>query len=168
MPEYVVKQRVPVTVGLPGEKPAMGEFSLAPQVATRQGSETILELLNSRVRVIPIVMSDTDSVLLLTRQSIEWVLPSKEVDPELVCPPPYLVTREESVHVTFNDGRTASGIIQMELPANMNRVSDFLNTTGDFFPLRTQHGVMLVNKDRVRNTRVHMPSPPPIYSIDEI
>lgn len=168
MPEYIEKARVAVSVGIPGEQPVKGLFYLSPRSPIHEGPESILELLNSTLRVIPIVMNDNDTVLLLSRQSVEWVLPGVDVESKYVLAPPVLVTREEDVHITFNDSRTVRGVLQMELPANMNRVSDFLNAPGDFFPLRTKHGIMLVNKDRVRQIRVLAPSPPPIYTVDEI
>jgi len=84
------------------------------------------------------------------------------VRPELVCPPNYMVTHEETVHITFRDGRTLVGLVQMEQPEGMNRVSDFLNLPDDFFPLRTAHGAALVNKSEARAVRLLAPSPQPV------
>ena len=125
------------------------------------GPETLLELLNAPQRVVPFELPEFDTVLLLTRLNIDWVLAGNAVDPELVRPANYVITREESVHVTFNDGRSIDGMIQMALPGVMNRASDFLNEGDDFFPLGTRLGTVIVNKARVRDTRVLAVSPRP-------
>jgi len=162
MTGYVHKHRAPVRVCLPGQDPVDGLFSLAPQSALHDGPETILELLNSPVRVIPFILTEHSTVLLLTRLNIDWVIAGHGVDPHLVSPKTYAVTREESVHITFNDGRGVSGLLQMELPQGMNRASDFLNTPEEFFPMRTRVGIVIVNKGRVRDVTVTQISPRPM------
>ena len=42
-----------------------------------------------------------------------------------------------------------------------NRVSDFMNSPEDFFPLATSDGVYLVNKSRVREIQLFLTSPRP-------
>jgi len=168
MSEFVEKHRASVRVCLPGQDPFDGLLAISPQSRTRVGSETILELLNTSQRVIPIILPDDSKVLLVTRLNIDWILASTGVDADLVCPKTYIVSREESVQVTFNDGRSIDGMIQMELPDGMNRASDFLNCPDDFFPLRTRLGVVIVNKSRIRDTRVHAASPKAIPTVHEL
>ena len=167
MTEYVEKHRASVRVCLPGQDPIDGHIALSHVSRSRQGSETILELLNMPQRVVPIMMPEFQT-LLVTRLNIDWVLAGTGVDPDLVCPRSYIVSREESVQVTFNDGRIIDGMIQMELPDDMNRASDFLNCSDDFFPLRTRLGIVIVNKARIRDTRVHSPSPRAAQTIHEL
>ena len=162
MSGYVHKHRAPVRVCLPGQDPIDGLFSLNPQSPLHDGPETILELLNSPVRVIPFIMGEQGSVLLLTRLNVDWTVAGHGVDPALVCPRTYAVTREETVHVTFSDGRSIDGLLQMELPQGMNRASDFLNGVEEFFPMRTRIGIVIVNKARVRDVRVTQVSPRPL------
>jgi hypothetical protein len=50
----------------------------------------------------------------------------------------------------------------MELPEMLNRASDFLNGEEDFFPLVTNHGIVLLNKQRVLYTRAYESSPLPV------
>ena len=100
------------------------------------------------------LQSSTD-VLLLTRDNIDWAVAGSGVESSLMLSPPLAVTREENVLVTFSDGRAIDGLIQIELPEGMNRVSDFLNGPQDFFPLRTRIGTVFINKARVRDTRVN-------------
>jgi hypothetical protein len=162
MSGYVHKHRAPVRVCLPGQDPIDGLFSLNPQSPHHDGCETILELLNSAARVIPFIVAEQSTVLLLTRLNIDWAVAGAGVDPALVCPRTYAVTREETVQLTFNDGRTISGLLQMELPQGMNRASDFLNGAEEFFPMRTRIGIVIVNKARVRDVQVMQVSPRPV------
>src|SRR5688572_2298611 len=167
MSGYVHKHRAPVRVCLPGQDPIDGLFSLSPQSALHDGPETILELLNSPVRVIPFIVPAESSVLLLTRLNIDWAVAGHGIDPALVCPKTFAITREESVHVTFNDSRSIDGLLQMEMPQGMNRASDFLNSADEFFPIRTRVGIVIVNKARVRDVQVTQASPRPIMVLEE-
>ena len=162
MAEYLEKERIHVRISLTGEDPLDGELSLAPVAEAHDGPESVLDILNGPSRFIPFVRGDDRSVLLLSRTNINWMVTGPGVDTQRVCPANFMVTREESVHVTFTDGRGIDGLIQMELPEGMNRASDFLNCPEEFFALRSRLGVVLVNKTRVRDVLVHEPSPLPI------
>ena len=116
MAEYIEKHRVAVRISMPGEAPLDGELALAANSEVRRGPETLLELLNGCSRVIPFLMPDDGEVLLVNRLGINWVVAGRAVDPDLVCPATFLVTRQESVHVLFTDGSGIGGLIQMELP----------------------------------------------------
>ena len=50
----------------------------------------------------------------------------------------------------------------MELPEDLNRASDFLNGDGDFYPLMTRDGTVLINKTRVIDVQVFQESPLPV------
>ncbi len=161
MARYIEKDRAAVRVSEPGRDPMDGFFALAPTTPLRDGPETILDLLNSKQRVVPFIHGEDRTVLLLTRLNIDWVMAGPGVDRDHVCPRNYIVTREERVQVSFLDGRVIEGLIQMELPEDFNRASDFLNGTDDFFPLVTRLGTLIVNKARVRETLVFETSPRP-------
>lgn len=150
MNKHIEKKRATVRVCLAGGDDLDGFFMLAPRAEHRDGAETILELLNSGKRVIPLILSDDDSVFLVTRTRIDWVAAGPGVDPGLVCPPTYLVSREERVEIQFGDGRAIEGMVQMEVEDGFARVSDFLNLADDFFPMETRFGTVVVNKNRMR------------------
>ena len=162
MARYIEKLQAAVRVSQPGEEPLEGCLSLSPQAQYHDGPETLLDLLNSGVRVLPLLRSGGEPALLLARLQLDWVMPAPEVPRELVCPRAYLITREERVGLQFADGRSLEGLIQMELPEDLNRTSDFLNGPEDFFPLLTPFGVVLVNKSSVRETLVYESSPRPL------
>lgn len=162
MPRYVEKLRVAVRVWLPHEPPMDGTFALGPQAEFHPGPETLLERVNVRDRVIPFQREKDAAVLLINRLDIEWVEPGRGVPEKLVWPPAWQITREERVHVRTSGGRDLSGRILIELPEDLNRASDFLNTPDDFFALVTTDGVRLVNKCRLVSTRVFESSPRPV------
>jgi hypothetical protein len=165
MPHFVDKMRLPVRVQVSGEEPMIGFLSVSPQSALHEGPETLLELLNTAQRMVPLVMAADSSVLLLTREHLDWVAPDPSVATDLVRPRPYLVTREERVAAEWLDGRRVEGLMPMELPRELNRASDYLNGQDDFFPLVTPSGTLLVNKSRIRGVRIFGSSPRPRASV---
>lgn len=162
MPEYIPKLRAAVRICQPGQEPVVGFLSLAPQAEFHAGPETLLERLNLRDRVIPFQRLEDDAMLMVSRLDLEWVAATSSVAPELVCPATYVITREERVRLRFKSGEEIEGLLQMELPENFNRASDFLNGSEDFFALVTKDGVRLVNKLAMLDLRVYESSPLPV------
>ena len=167
MAEYVGKLRIQVRIQMPSAEPIAGFLSVAPQSAIYDGPETLFELLNAPIRVLPFILASDGSVMLVTREHLDWIEASDEVDPELVSPRPYMVTREEVVAVEWLDGTRMQGKLPMELPDDINRASDYMNSDDDFFPLMVQGGCMLVNKRRLRAVRIFSASPRPSATIIE-
>ena len=165
MAEYVHKLRAIAWVSEQGEDAVEGCFALNPHAQFHNGPETLLERLNSPDRVIPFQRREDDGVLLLNRLEMEWVLPSPNMPPELICPQTYQVTREERVHIRLKGGETMTGLLRMELPEWFNRASDFLNSPEHFFPLITERGIVLVNKLCVLSTRLYEASPEPVSDL---
>ncbi len=161
MAQLVEKIQARVRVSRGEAEPLDGSVSLAPIARSHAGPQSLLELLNAPSRVIPIQCEADGLVLLLMRANVVWVA-APGLDPELVCPPTYRVSREERVRLVFTDRSRVEGLIPMELPEDLNRTSDFLNQASDFFPLVTANGTLLVNKLCVRETLVYEDSPPPL------
>ena len=153
MSEYVQKLRAAATLSLPGQEPVDGWFALAPQAEFRLGPETLLERLNTRDRVIPFIRSEDEATCLVARLALEWVKSAHDLEPSLVCPPNYLVTREEWVRVRFQSGDQVEGLLQMELPETLNRATDFLNGPDAFFELCAEDVSWYFNKSRIRVAR---------------
>ena len=162
MPEYVDKLRVSVRISRAGEPAVEGTLSLSPHSAVHAGPETLLELLDPQAGFLPFERAADDAVLLLSRPDIQWVMAGPEVDPEIVRPPTFRFTREERVRVCLRDGDQLDGVIQMELPETLNRVSDYLNGTERFFPLTTRRGTYLIHKAAVREICLFDSSPLPL------
>jgi hypothetical protein len=162
MPEYIEKIRVTVRVSRPGEPVVEGALSLSPHSEFHTGPETLLELLDPPAEFIPFHRLTDDAVLLLSRPDIQWVLAGPGVDPELVRPRTFRFTREERVRVRLRGGEELDGLLQMELPENVNRASDYLNGPERFFPLTTRQGAFLIHKAAVREVRLFDSSPLPL------
>jgi hypothetical protein len=150
----IQKLRAAVRLSQPGESPLDGYLCLLPEVNGEQRPETILELLNSSRRVIPFLRPIDDSVVLLTRLNIDWAVAGAQVDPSWVMPVRSPATREQSVLLHFLDGSTMEGDVRWSSPGADIRLSDFLNSRQDFYPLVTRIGILMVNKNRVRETSV--------------
>jgi hypothetical protein len=167
MPGYVQKLRASVRVALAGDPPLDGVFCLAPWSRSHDGPQTLLELLNGGERVLPLELPDDGSVRLLTRTAIEWVAPHAGVDPRLQRPNDR-DHAEEPVLVRLHGGAEVEGLLQLERAGEFNRASDYLNKVEDFFAVETRAGLMLVNKQRVREVRVFTTAPlPMIAATDE-
>jgi hypothetical protein len=162
MPEYVQKLRANVRVVMAGDEPVDGVLCLAPYARFHEGPQTLIELLNGGDRMVPLEMPDDGSVRLLTRTGIAWVAPHAGVEARLQRPSSHQVTNEEQVVVRLADGGQIEGLLQLELPSEFNRASDFLNLTADFFAVETADGVVFVNKLQVREVRLYSASPLPL------
>jgi len=153
-PAVIQKLRAPVRLAQPGQPPVDGHLCLLPLLEGEGRPETVLELLNAPRRVIPFIRPNEESVVLLTRLNIDWVVVGTQVDPSWVMPRRALATREQSVELQFLDGRQMEGDVRWHGPGGDVRLSDFLAGEADFYPLVTRLGILMVNKNRVRETRV--------------
>jgi hypothetical protein len=162
MPEYIEKIRVSIRVSRPGEPVMEGVCSLSPDSPAHDGPETLLELVNAPITMLPFQRETDDAMLLLSRTDLQWVLAGPGVALELVRPASYCFTREERVAVRMRGGEELEGVLQMEMPENVNRTSDFLNGPEPFFPLTTRQGIFLVQKACTREVRLFDSSPLPI------
>lgn len=167
MQQFVEKIRVPVRVHQAGAEKLQGWFALGPLARFHDGPETLLELLNTPGRVLPFVREPDEAVLLLNRLAILWVEAGADVEPDWIRPRSFSITREERVQVRFEDGRRIEGLLQMELPEDMNRASDYLNAAEDFFPLVTPGATAIIHKARVSGVRLYEVSPLPVGSASD-
>ena len=162
MPAYVEKLLVPARVALPGPEQVSGAFALSANSPLRPGPEPLLDLLNAPTRVVPFIRTADEVVLLLSRIAIDWVEVDRTVDPAWVRAASIVAAREEHVQVRMLDGRRIEGVVGMDLPEHLNRISDFLNLPEDFFSLATRSGIVLVNKARISGARLFESSPRPL------
>jgi hypothetical protein len=162
MAGYVQKLRASVRVLLVGDPPIDGVLCLAPYARFHDGPQTLLELLNSGDRMVPLEGGEEGTVRLITRSEIVWVAPHSGVEARLQRHTSFQVTNEEQVRIRLVDGTSLDGLLQLELPSEFNRASDFLNMTDDFFALESVDGLRFINKLRVREVRLFTASPLPV------
>jgi hypothetical protein len=151
---YVQKLRVPVRLSQPNQEPRDGWFLLFPRLDREDRPESILELLNSSRSVIPFIGADDAGVTLLTRVNIDWVAVGAQVAERLIFPPAGGVTHEQRVELRFIDESRVEAVMQWQAGEKDARLSDHLNSSGDFVAARTGFGTLIVNKQRVRETRI--------------
>lgn len=153
-PAYVEKIRVPVRVSQPMLGPRDGWLLLFPRVGSVPRPETLLELLNSSRIVVPFIQSEDSSVILLTRVNIDWVIVGSRVDEGLVYPPDHRIDVEQRVDLRLIDESHVHALLQWDSRGGTIRLSDFLNEASGFMLARTSFGLLLVNRLRVRETRL--------------
>ena len=73
MPLYLDKIRIPVTVAQRELKPVEGHLFLLPVAEFHDGPETVLDLLNTALHVVPFEPVSADGMFLLTRKHVDWV-----------------------------------------------------------------------------------------------
>jgi hypothetical protein len=117
-----------------------------------------VELLNSSRIVIPFLPTDDASVVLLTRLNIDWVVVGSGVESSLVFPPGEIPTRVQRAEILFVDQRRLEVALQWRAEDEYFRLSDFLNSPADFFTAQTGFGTLIVNKHRIRETRITQPA----------
>jgi hypothetical protein len=144
---------VPVRLSQPNQDPRDGWFLLFPRAGDGESPESIVALLNSPRVVLPFIQDDR-TILLLTRQNIDWVAIGANVADELVLRPGQTLTHSQRVELRFTDESRVDGVVQWDATHRNLRLSDFLNWCDDFFVLKTGFGTLVVNRQRIRETRV--------------
>src|SRR5438552_6906094 len=113
MTPYVQKIRVPVRLSQPNQDPRDGWFLLFPGAGDGDSPESIVELLNSPRVVLPFVQDDR-TILLLTRQNVDWVAIGANVAEELVVRPGFTVTHSQRVELRFVDESRVDGVVEWD------------------------------------------------------
>ncbi len=156
---HIEKIRIPVRLAQPHLDPRDGWFLLFPRIAGEQRPETVLELLNSSRSVIPFIEADEGSVLLLTRTNIDWVAVGSGAPEHLILPPGAPATHEQAVQLRFVDESRVDAVIGWRAEGDRTRLSDFLDASGPFIAVGAGFGTLIVNKQRIRETRITIVAP---------
>ena len=140
MSEYVEKLRVNGHGSrAPGEPIGGGHRCSSRRLlgATHAGPETLLELLDSRDRLPAVRASTADDAIVLALPAwiIQWVMAGPGMENDLVRRAPRSATRARSACASCcAAARSFDGLIQMELPEHLNRISDYLNGPETLLP----------------------------------
>ena len=154
MTPHVEKIRVPVRLSQPNLDPRDGWLLLFPRGGAEARGQTLLELLNSPRNVIPFIQSGGAGVLLLVRINIDWVAVGAGVAEELIHPPRRGALQEQRVELRFIDEGRVDAVLEWPSGKDTARLSDFLNASGEFLAARAGFGTLIVNKQRIRETRI--------------
>jgi hypothetical protein len=153
MSVHIQKIRVPIRLAQPNRDPRDGWFLLFPNLEHSDQPETVFELLNSSRTVIPFIQAEDSSVVLLTRANIDWVAIGTGVTPDLVVPGPP-PNHQQRVQIRFVDEQRVDAVIEWRGDRDRVRLSDFLNWDEPFLVAKTGFGTLIVNKLRIRETRI--------------
>ncbi len=139
-PPYRIETlRKPGRVFLAGGQTLQGTFFLSPISPSHKGPETVLELLSGERSYLPFE-TDQGKVVLVQKTSIVKILLDEE---PLDSPGPKKQTR---ITLWFVDQSSLKGQMCFLMPVSHSRVSDFLNSAGQFFYVHTNAGTYLVNQ----------------------
>src|SRR5262249_15044612 len=152
--KHVQKVRVPVRPSQPNLDPRDGWFLLLPRLERDDRPETIVDLLNSSLSVIPFIVGEDDAVLLVMRANIDWVAVGDGVSLSLMHPPGPRAHHQQRVQLRFVEESRVDAIMEWRDEHGGTRLSDFLNSGDSFVAVRTGFGTLIVNKQRIRETRI--------------
>jgi hypothetical protein len=149
MSEWAETRRLAVEILLAEGVTLRGELHLQPGVASHEGTETPLELLN---RPEPFfVLSVADGITFVSREQVAAVTCAPQLIPE--DPDRLNAATRLSLEVVLWGGATYRGWAIQELPPNRARTLDYLNTSGRFFAVSTDTETRYVNRSHVTVVR---------------
>lgn len=118
----------------------LGEFS-----RIRPGSQTPEEFFNEANQYIPARNIDSDQMEFLNKKKILWakfdLINDDESDDHIPGTIKNIIVRME--------GGTLNGTVEIMLPPERSRITDFINQDDRFFLLTTEEGCYVINKDQV-------------------
>ena len=144
----VNKQTLQVEICEVGGMVTRGEIFLAGYSAPEARGERLLDVLPNR-RFVPVRAEH--GVVFISNRHILWARVDLldavgELDPETEGAED---TATAQVNVHLENGETLQGGMRYLRPAGARRLVDYLATLEEFFPLRTEDWVYLVNRERV-------------------
>jgi hypothetical protein len=145
MDHYIPKRRLPVTYWSADHGAAEGRIflDLDPSGSRHQ---TILAMLNSPSRFIPVATGPDGRIELVSRVRLVRLVPGPDVLHSDVFTRGFTPSREEDAEVWLTDGSSVTGRVWMPLERPTQRISDFMNLRGrEFFVLLSEREVQLVN-----------------------
>jgi len=116
-----------------------GAFFVSVSIHSPDGTERVIDLLNSERICIPFKEASGD-ILLIPRDRIACVLLETS---DIASALPY--ANPARAIFFFNSGDTIEGYVSIDLPKGRARLSDYLNLGPDFFPVRVGDKDHLVN-----------------------
>lgn len=155
----VPKCRVPVKLCGADGSVTRGSLFVDPATPRHAGQQTILERLNGPESFLVLEVGEGGQIEIFQKRHLLRVTPGADTPMDQVFVPEGLVTRQEDANLTLVNGSTMHGRIWMGLPHDRSRLSDFLNTGEEFFPLLIPGGIHLVRTDAVVKAVPLAPSP---------
>lgn len=148
-PEYrIPKRQVRAEVKLPGQAPRKIQLHLASQAEQHYGQERPSDLLNGTESFLPAVDQEGE-IGFIPREAVMILSVPAEHEMETEGVASEGAARTERVEIIMEDGTRIQGDVTYVLPADQERLLDFLNTADRFFRVHDDLRVHLVNKHRM-------------------
>jgi hypothetical protein len=144
----IPKQRVDVQICDDRGRIHRGGIFLDQSMSEDRPPQRVQDLLKER-RFVPV--QEGDGVWFIQRARISWIRMSlfsavKELDPAVEQSDKSV---ESKVVLEFVDGSSIRGVLRYLRPESACRVSDYIEQSVGFIPVRTPDDLYLVNLDRV-------------------
>jgi len=120
-----------------------GTVFLAQYAMHRSGEQRVLDLLLEAERFLPMKASD-GTFHLICKGMISHVRCSVHLEEGLEY-------TERRVRISFLGNEMLQGTIKMDLPAHSARLTDYINSGNEFFPLFSDEHSYLVNRSLIRD-----------------
>ena len=150
MSDWASTWRVPAAVTVVGGDVVIGDLHLQPGVATHDGPESPVEMLNRVDAFFPLALAD-GGVTFLSKDTVV-VVSCATVD----VPQDDPARQQAAVRVELDvrlPGAEYRGVAAIELPPTRARTLDYLNGSGRFFAVITGTTTRFVNRAHVRAIR---------------
>jgi len=144
----VEKRKVPVTIRCIDCEDIKGELFLSLFSKNHSGPETALEFMNNPERFFVLRLEAEPPVRMMNKDRIVEIEVSAEAElggQDLSG----MGAKEEPMEVHFNKQHSLKGNAFVELPPAKSRLIDFLNQDENFFLLRTEQTVHIINRRHI-------------------
>ena len=137
----IAKLKQKATIHESGGSTLEVNFHLRKIAEEHSGSETILDILNSKTSFIPLEDLTASGVLFLNKSKVVRVaLHERDLVQEINIP------LEVPVEVKLTDGEILVGNFLINMPPARSRVSDYLNYSPQYLYLCQEKGDIILNK----------------------
>ncbi|RKZ20406.1 hypothetical protein DRQ18_06455 [bacterium] len=141
----IEKKKIRVVLFLRDGEKRTGHVFLSPSSRYHEGRETVLEFFNDENSFF--AFGTEEGVEFLNKKHVLMV-EVEDVQEERFCFCPG--SRMEKVKIVMVDGREIEGEIGIERVPYRMRLLDFLNLSETFFPVKTQKGIFIVNREHIK------------------
>jgi hypothetical protein len=149
----VPKSAIRVEVLMDGGRLLPGTFHVTPEASLHAGRERVIDLLDAGDPYLP--MTGPAGPRLLAKHRIVAVRVADAVDAGLQDQPDGVVRAKIELTLAHipEDRARMQGTVSIAMPPGRTRVLDYLNGVGEFLPLETAEGFVLIARRYVLEVR---------------
>lgn len=141
----VPKNRTKVTIYFNDNSKLSGEIFLYNYCDTRQGCESVSDILEGKKTYIPFLRDEHEESELINKYNI-CILEKQESDSDVEEKISIGLVRELHARVVFKEGNAIAGTIISNALHNKTRLSDCMNLADKFLVIKKNSRIMHINK----------------------